>query len=105
MSRRKGFTLIELLIVVLILGALAAIAVPRIMGGANTAKINACKTNVDVLNSQIELYYSNEGDWPADLAAITSDANYFPDDAPTCSYDGTAYSYSATTHRVADHSH
>ncbi|MHC4644878.1 MAG: competence type IV pilus major pilin ComGC [Planctomycetota bacterium] len=105
MCRRKGFTLIELLIVVLILGALAAIAVPRIMGGANTAKINACKTNVDVLNSQIELYYSNTGDWPAALGDLTSDPNYFPDDAPECPYDGTTYTYSVVTHRVAEHGH
>ena len=42
-SKRKGVTLIELLIVVLILAALAAIAITRITGGAETAKANACK--------------------------------------------------------------
>jgi len=105
MCGRKGFTLIELLIVVLILGALAAIAVPRIMGGASTAKINACKTNVDVLNSQIELYYSNTGSWPSSLLDVTSDPNYFPDGAPECPFDGSAYNYSTTTHRVSDHVH
>jgi len=39
------------MIVVLILGALAAIAIPRIMGGAVAAKANGCKTNVDMINS------------------------------------------------------
>ena len=105
MKSKKGFTLVELLIVVLILGALAAIAVPRIMGGAYTAKVNACKTNVDMLNSQIELYYANEDDWPSALGDMTSDPNYFPDtDAPACPF-GTAYDYSTTNHRVAEHSH
>ena len=105
MRRRKGFTLVELLVVVLILGALAAIAVPRIIGGATNAKINACKTNVDLLNSQIELYYANNGSYPTSLSAITSDANYFDaGDIPACPFE-TAYSYSTTTHRVANHSH
>ncbi|MHC4474530.1 MAG: competence type IV pilus major pilin ComGC [Planctomycetota bacterium] len=106
MSRtdKKAFTLVELLIVVLILGALAAIAVPRIMGGAKTAKINACKTNIDVLNSQIELYYSTEDAWPAALADVTDDANYFPDGLPECPL-GTGYSYNTGTKRVDAHVH
>ncbi len=105
MRVRKGFTLVELLVVVLILGALAAIAIPRISQSADAAKKNACRTNVDLLNSQIELYYANnDGAWPADLDAIAGNKDYFPDGAPTCPL-GTAYVYSTTTHRVADHNH
>lgn len=92
------------MIVVLILGALAAIAIPRIMGGAATAKINACKTNVDMMNSQIELYYANEDAWPAGLGNVTSDPNYFPEGSPKCPFE-TTYNYNTTTKRVADHSH
>ena len=105
MRSKKGFTLVELMIVVLILGALAAIAIPRIMGGAQTARISACDTNVDMLNSQIELYYATTGSWPTALTDVTSDANYFPDQtAPACPL-GTAYNYNATTHRVDEHNH
>jgi len=104
MRQRKGFTLVELLIVVLILGALAAIAIPRIIGGATSAKINACKTNVDLINSQIELYYANEAEWPSALTDVTENTDYFPDGAPECPL-GTAYSYNSTTHRVQNHSH
>jgi len=104
MRVQKGFTLVELLVVVLILGALAAIAIPRISQSAETAKINACNTNVDLINSQIELYYANTGDWPKDLKAIVDNKDYFPDGPPECPLD-TDYSYSDTTHRVAEHDH
>jgi len=104
MRVRKGFTLVELLVVVLILGALAAIAVPRISQSAQTAKVNACKTNVDLINSQIELYFANTGDWPEDVDAILGNSDYFPDGPPECPF-GTDYSYNDTTHRVAEHTH
>ncbi len=107
MRVRKGFTLVELLVVVLILGALAAIAIPRISQSADSAKKNACKTNVDLLNSQIELYYATEGSWPKNLKAITGNEDYFPDGAPVCPF-GDAYVYDGGndgTHRVAEHSH
>ncbi len=104
MRRRKGLTLMELLIVVIILGALAAIAIPRITTSATTAKINACKTNVDTLNTSIEMYNVDTGSYPSALTDVTTDANYFPDGAPACPF-GTAYSYSTTTNRVSDHSH
>jgi prepilin-type N-terminal cleavage/methylation domain-containing protein len=104
MRVRKGFTLVELLVVVLILSALAFIAVPRISQSATDAKVNACKTNVDLLNSQIELYYAQNGAWPTELADVTGSTTYFPDGAPACPFS-TAYAYSTTTHHVTSHSH
>jgi len=106
MKRRKGFTLVELLIVVLILGALAAIAIPRISSSATTAKINACKTNVDTMNTQIELYYADTSSWPADLEIVTKDTTYFPDGEPICPVTGAKYPKALTAnHRVDDSAH
>ena len=90
------------MIVVLILGALAAIAIPRIMGGAATARANACATNVDMLNSQLELYFANEGAWPATLAILTADTDYFPDGAPTCPVDDSTYPDALTANNRVD---
>jgi general secretion pathway protein G len=106
MRSRKGLTLIELLIVVIILGALAAIAIPRITTSATTAKKNACDTNVDTLNTAMEMYKMDKGTYPASVAVLTGDPNYFPDGATSvvCPF-GTAYALNATTNRVTPHSH
>ena len=107
MRNREGFTLVELLIVVLILGALAAIAIPRITASVYNAKANACATNIDTMNSQIELYAAdNDGTYPANLSVVTGDIDFFPDGPPACPFE-TAYPDALVNSRVdaSNHSH
>lgn len=104
--KKSGVTLVELLIVVVILAALAVIAVPRVSQSASNAKRNACATNIDLINSAIEMYHidSATNAWPATLATVTGSTTYFPDGAPTCPF-GTAYAWNAATHRVVATTH
>lgn len=107
-NKRKGVTLVELLIVVLILAALSAIAIPRITQSASNAKKKACSTNIDVINSSIELYAAeNDGSYPADLEVITKSTSYFPDGEPKCPVLDAVYPKTLVNNRVDTtlHSH
>jgi prepilin-type N-terminal cleavage/methylation domain-containing protein len=106
MNSKRGVTLVELLIVVLILGALAAIAIPRLSQSADTAKKNACKTNIDLINSQIELYAAeNDGTYPANLTTLTNSTTYFPDGPPQCPVTDANYPTALVNNRLDDSSH
>ena len=57
-SHRKGFTLIELLIVVVIIGILAAIAIPKFVNTKEKSYIAAMKSDLKNLSTAEETYFS-----------------------------------------------
>ena len=59
MGNRKGFTLIELLIVVVIIGILAAIAIPKFAATKDKAKLASVKTDVRNTETAEEAYFSD----------------------------------------------
>jgi type IV pilus assembly protein PilA len=64
LSDEGGFTLIELLVVILIIGILAAIAIPAFLSQTSKANDSAAKTQVGTMQTTIETYASeNSGSY------------------------------------------
>jgi prepilin-type N-terminal cleavage/methylation domain-containing protein len=63
--RQAGFTLIELLLVVVILGILAAVAIPQLADSSLEARASTLQTNLAVMRNAVEYYRSNHlGKYP-----------------------------------------
>jgi type IV pilus assembly protein PilA len=69
-NTRKGFTLIELLIVVVIIGILAAIAIPKFANTKEKAYIAAMKSDLRNLVTAEEAYFSDSVKYTTDLTAL-----------------------------------
>ena len=67
---RSGFTLIELLIVVVIIGILAAIAIPKFTAIREKSFLSTAKADLRNLATQQAVYYNQNYSYSSDLAAI-----------------------------------
>ena len=62
-TKQSGFTLVEILIVVVILGILAAIVIPQFTDASTQAKVSSCKSDLQSVRSQIQLYKIQHNDY------------------------------------------
>lgn len=63
-THSRGFTLIEIMVVITILGILAALIVPRVVGRTDDARIAAAKQDIGAIMQALKLYRLDNGRYP-----------------------------------------
>ena len=85
MQQQRGFSLIEIMVVVVILGILAALVVPKIMSRPEQARLIKAKQDVLAIQNALDLYKLDNGFYPSTeqglLALVTKpSSNPVPSD-------------------------
>jgi prepilin-type N-terminal cleavage/methylation domain-containing protein len=101
-THRSAFSLLELLAVVVILGVIALVVIPRINFSSTTAKENSCFQNKAEINAAVERYKFENGSLPNNLNKL-DDPAYFPEGIPRCPVSGEKYKLLNPTQRVDGH--
>ncbi len=70
MGKQRGFTLVELLIVVVIIGILASVAIPKFSTTREKAFLSSLKSDLKNLATQQEMYHNSTFSYGASLALV-----------------------------------
>ncbi|MBP7836397.1 MAG: prepilin-type N-terminal cleavage/methylation domain-containing protein [Candidatus Omnitrophica bacterium] len=90
-QRKKAFTLIELIIVVVIIGILALVAIPRYFANVGKAQKSQVYATLDAIRQADLAYYATYGVWPSNsfpiIVAIDGDTIFNLSEPSTVTWD------------------
>ena len=103
-KREEGFTLIELLVVVIIIGILAAIAIPIFLDQRTKARISAVESTLRAGATYMEIYYTEGNDYTTDVQELHAEGYRWGDEVtdPVITVDGNHYCITAAHVQDAD---
>lgn len=86
LNDENGFTLIEMLIVLAIISVLIILVIPNLSGKSEKLNEEGCKALVAVVQTQVDTYYLEKGNYPKDLNELEEE-NYITKQQMHCAND------------------
>ncbi|MEL7568047.1 MAG: prepilin-type N-terminal cleavage/methylation domain-containing protein [Dehalobacterium sp.] len=95
LNNERGFTLIELMMVLMILGILVSIAIPRFTGKISEAEDVKTQADIKIIQNAVDLYFLDYGAYPSATAQLVEEGYLRQDPVQV---DGTSrYKINSTT--------